>query len=40
MWEWYFKNYFLVDIDGGYNVDWSYVNDVDYIGDGWFLLLL
>ncbi|RDZ65906.1 ArsR family transcriptional regulator [Haloferax sp. Atlit-12N] len=37
-WEWYFKNHFPADTDGGYNADWSHVNDVDYIGDGRLLL--
>ncbi|MFK8214569.1 aryl-sulfate sulfotransferase [Haloferax volcanii] len=37
-WEWYFKNHFPAGTDGGYNADWSHVNDVDYIGDGRLLL--
>ncbi|RYJ12720.1 ArsR family transcriptional regulator [Halogeometricum borinquense] len=32
-WEWYFKNHFPADTDGGYNDDWSHVNDVDPVGD-------
>ena len=37
-WEWYFRNHFPASTDGGYNDDWSHVNDVDYIGDGRLLL--
>ncbi|ELZ94939.1 hypothetical protein C440_07682 [Haloferax mucosum ATCC BAA-1512] len=37
-WEWYFKNHYPADTDGGYNADWSHVNDVDYIGHGRLLL--
>ncbi|WP_411967774.1 aryl-sulfate sulfotransferase [Haloferax sp. YSSS75] len=37
-WEWYFRDHFPADTDGGYNADWSHVNDVDYIGDGRLLL--
>ena len=37
-WEWYFKNHFPADTDGGYSEDWSHVNDVDPIGDGRLLL--
>ncbi|SFR34671.1 aryl-sulfate sulfotransferase [Halogeometricum limi] len=32
-WEWYFKNHFPEDTDGGHNADWSHVNDVDPISD-------
>ena len=37
-WEWYFKNHFPANTDGGYSEDWSHVNDVDPIGDGRLLL--
>ena len=37
-WEWYFKNHYPASTDGGYNEDWSHVNDVDPIGDGRLLL--
>ncbi|AFK18060.1 ArsR family transcriptional regulator [Haloferax mediterranei ATCC 33500] len=37
-WEWYFKNHYPENTDGGHNADWSHVNDVDYIGDGRLLL--
>ncbi|ELZ30039.1 aryLSUlfotransferase (asst) [Halogeometricum pallidum JCM 14848] len=37
-WEWYFKNHYPANTDGGYNKDWTHVNDVDPIGDGKLLL--
>ncbi|WP_318567318.1 aryl-sulfate sulfotransferase [Salinigranum marinum] len=37
-WEWYFRDHFPASTDGGYNDDWSHVNDVDYIGDDRILL--
>jgi len=37
-WEWYFKNHFPASADGGYNDDWSHVNDVDPIGEDRLLL--
>ncbi|MFC7204768.1 aryl-sulfate sulfotransferase [Haloferax namakaokahaiae] len=37
-WEWYFRDHFPESTDGGYNDDWSHVNDVDPIGDGKLLL--
>jgi hypothetical protein len=37
-WEWYFRNHFPASTDGGYNDDWSHVNDVDPLGDDRLLL--
>ena len=37
-WEWYFKNHYPENTDGGHNADWSHVNDVDPIGDGKLML--
>jgi hypothetical protein len=37
-WEWYFRNHYPASTDGGYNDDWSHVNDVDPIGDDRLLL--
>ena len=37
-WEWYFRNHYSEDTDGGYNDDWSHVNDVDPIGEEYLLL--
>ncbi|MFB6250168.1 MAG: aryl-sulfate sulfotransferase [Halobellus sp.] len=37
-WEWYFKNHFPASTDGGYNDDWSHVNDVDPVGENRLLL--
>ncbi|RLM91050.1 ArsR family transcriptional regulator [Halobellus sp. Atlit-38R] len=37
-WEWYFKNHFPESTDGGYNDDWSHVNDVDPVGEDRLLL--
>jgi len=37
-WEWYFKNHFPESTDGGYNDDWSHVNDVDPVGENRLLL--
>lgn len=32
-WEWHFKNHYPESTDGGYNKDWTHVNDVDVIDD-------
>ncbi|WP_435183272.1 aryl-sulfate sulfotransferase [Halobellus sp. EA9] len=37
-WEWYFKNHFPASTDGGYNDDWSHVNDVDPVGEDRLLI--
>ncbi|RDZ89101.1 ArsR family transcriptional regulator, partial [Haloferax sp. Atlit-6N] len=37
-WEWYFKNHVPESTDGGYNDDWSHVNDVDPVGEDRLLL--
>jgi hypothetical protein len=37
-WEWKFKNHYPSDTDGGYNEDWTHVNDVEPIGDDRLLL--
>ncbi|WP_336024452.1 aryl-sulfate sulfotransferase [Halobellus salinisoli] len=37
-WEWYFRNHYPPSTDGGYNDDWSHVNDVDKIDDDRLLL--
>jgi len=37
-WEWYFRNHYPDGTDGGYSEDWSHVNDVDPIGEGYLLL--
>lgn len=37
-WEWRFRNHYPESTDGGYDEDWTHVNDVDYIGDDQFLL--
>ncbi len=38
VWEWYFREHYPLDMDGGQSEDWSHVNDVDPIGDGRLLL--
>ena len=38
VWEWYFKNHYPSETDGGMNDDWSHVNDVDKIEDGKYLV--
>ncbi|ERG94177.1 arylsulfotransferase family protein [Haloquadratum walsbyi] len=38
IWEWYFKNHYPNETDGGMNDDWSHVNDVDKIEDGRYLV--
>ncbi len=37
-WEWYFKNHYPSSTDGGYDDDWTHVNDVDPVGDDRLLL--
>jgi hypothetical protein len=37
-WEWYYRNHFPADTDGGMDADWTHSNDVDPIGDGRLLL--
>jgi hypothetical protein len=32
-WEWYFRNHYPADTDGGMNDDWTHVNDVDVIDE-------
>jgi hypothetical protein len=38
VWEWYFKDHYPADTDGGMNGDWTHVNDVDKVGDGEYLV--
>jgi hypothetical protein len=38
-WEWTFRNHYPEDTDGGYNEDWTHVNDVDLVDNGSKLLL-
>ena len=33
-WEWYFRDHYPNDTDGGFNADWSHVNDVDPVDNG------
>jgi len=37
-WRWQFHEHYPSGTDGGYNDDWSHVNDVDQIGEDRFLL--
>ncbi|WP_254839485.1 aryl-sulfate sulfotransferase [Natronomonas marina] len=37
-WEWYFREHYPADMDGGMNEDWSHVNDVDPVGEDRLLL--
>ncbi|SDZ78559.1 hypothetical protein SAMN04488065_0295 [Haloplanus vescus] len=37
-WEWTFRNHYPESTEGGYNDDWTHVNDVEPIGDGRLLL--
>ncbi|WP_255151170.1 aryl-sulfate sulfotransferase [Halorarius halobius] len=37
-WEWLFRNHYPNSTDGGFNSDWSHVNDVDRVGDDHFLV--
>jgi len=38
VWEWYFRNHYPEETDGGYDDDWTHVNDVDQIEEGRFLV--
>ncbi|MEF8801501.1 MAG: aryl-sulfate sulfotransferase [Halolamina sp.] len=38
-WEWMFRDHYPNGTDGGFNEDWTHVNDVDVIRDGEELLL-
>ncbi|PSQ17991.1 arylsulfotransferase [Halobacteriales archaeon QS_8_69_73] len=33
-WEWYFRNHYSEDTDGGVDDDWTHVNDAETVGDG------
>ncbi|SFF82625.1 Arylsulfotransferase (ASST) [Halopelagius inordinatus] len=37
-WEWYYRDHFPADTEGGHNEDWTHSNDVDPIGDDRLLL--
>ena len=37
-WEWTFRNHYPAETDGGYNDDWTHVNDVEPVGDDRLLL--
>jgi hypothetical protein len=37
-WEWYFRNHYPSDTDGGHSEDWTHVNDVDRVGEDRLLL--
>ncbi len=37
-WEWVFRNHYPADTDGGYDDDWTHVNDVDPVGEDHLLL--
>ena len=37
-WEWTFRNHYPAGTDGGYNDDWTHVNDVEPVGDDRLLL--
>ena len=37
-WEWTFRNHYPESTDGGYNDDWTHVNDADATGDGRILV--
>jgi hypothetical protein len=37
-WEWYYRNHFPADTDGGMNDDWTHSNDVDPVGEDRLLL--
>jgi hypothetical protein len=38
VWEWKFRNHYPNSTDGGFNSDWSHVNDVDRIAPGEYLV--
>ncbi len=33
-WEWYFREHYPADTDGGVDGDWTHVNDAEPVGDG------
>lgn len=37
VWEWYFRTHYDNDTEGGFNKDWTHVNDVEKVGNGQFL---
>jgi len=37
-WEWKFRNHYPNSTDGGFNEDWTHVNDVDRIAEGQYLV--
>ncbi|WP_277553691.1 aryl-sulfate sulfotransferase [Halobaculum limi] len=38
VWEWTFRKHYPNDTDGGFNEDWTHVNDVDRIAEGQYLV--
>ncbi|MFB6177889.1 MAG: aryl-sulfate sulfotransferase, partial [Halobaculum sp.] len=38
VWEWKLRNHYPNSTDGGFNKDWSHVNDIDRIGPGRYLV--
>ncbi len=38
VWEWRFRDHYANDTEGGFNTDWTHVNDVDKVGDGRYLV--
>ncbi|QZY00180.1 aryl-sulfate sulfotransferase [Halobaculum rubrum] len=38
VWEWTFRNHYPNSTDGGFNEDWTHVNDVDRIAEGQYLV--
>ncbi|WP_276258245.1 aryl-sulfate sulfotransferase [Haloglomus litoreum] len=37
VWDWTFNEHYPNSTDGGFNPDWTHVNDVDKVGDGRYL---
>jgi hypothetical protein len=37
VWEWHFRDHYPESTDGGFNDDWTHVNDVDKVGDGYYM---
>ncbi|MFW5918610.1 MAG: arylsulfotransferase family protein [Halanaeroarchaeum sp.] len=37
-WEWYFRDHYPADTDGGMKEDWTHVNDVEPVGDDQLLV--
>jgi len=37
VWEWRFRDHYPNGTDGGFDEDWTHVNDVDVVGDGLYL---